>query len=254
MAYPARARRPVDLVCTLCKTVDVAELVRLDLTIGDPARWPRTLWQEHGWSPPKGLLPPHYRAWGAQAIARDWLNRHGYEDIGDSTIRTHLRHVAKVARRPAELADTGLIAGEPMTKGIPSMRSIDPNAYLAYYAKGVALGLRGLALLEKRIDDMEARKVEVPLDLIKMLVEAGSKLSTSQAQIKSRGVKLHEDNDDDAFRRAASPEVDGEVTRIGHNRIRTVEGEARPIPDGGRGDRADYNKRAENEGLPGLIT
>jgi len=240
--------------CAICKEVDVVELTRLDLTIGDPARWPRTLWKEHGWEPPKGLLPPNYRQWGARAVARDWLNSHGYEDIKDRTINTHLRHVARIARRPAELADTGLIAGEPVTKGMPNPRAVDPNAYLAYYAKGVQMGLRGLELLERRIARIEEDGGEVPLDLIKMLVEAGAKLSTSQAQIRSRGVKMHEDSDDDAFRRAASPETDGEVPRVGHVRVRTIDGESRPVRDVSRSDRAAYNERAKREGNPGIPT
>lgn len=247
------AKRLAD-TCKVCKQVDVVELTRLDLIAGDPARWPRTLWKEHGWDPPKGLLPPHYRTWGQFAVTRDWLNRNGYEDVTDDQTRAHLRHVPKLPRRPVELADVGLIAGDPVTKGIPSPKAVDPNAYLAYYARGVQVGIRGLDLLEKRVEEIEKKGDPVPLDLIKMMVEAGSKLSTSQAQIRARGMKMHEDSDDDAFRRASSPEDDGEVPRIGSVRIRTIDGETRPVADRGAGDRADYDERAAREGNPGLLS
>lgn len=240
--------------CGICDTLDPVELTRYDLIVGDPARWPRTLWKENGWEPPKGLLPPHYRAWGQNRVGRDWLDSHGYNDISESLIKGHMRHVARVARRPVELADVGLISGQPVTKDIPNPRSVDPNAYLAYYAAGVRVGIRGLALLERRIDAIEKADKEVPLDLIKMMVDAGSRLATSQAQIRSRGMKMGEDSDDDAFRRAASPEDNGEVTRIGHIRIRTIDGEARPVTDDGLGDRTDYNERAAREGNPGLLS
>jgi hypothetical protein len=249
------ATRPTDSKpCHVCKVADIVELTRIDLIAGDPARWPRTLWKEHGWDAPKGLLPPHYRTWGQFAVARDLLNRQGYDDLTDNQIRTHLRHIPKMLRRPADLASVGLIAGDPITGAMPDPQSVDPNAYLTYYARGVKVGIRGLDLLEKRIDEIEKRGEQVPLDLIKMMVEAGSKLSTSQAQIRARGLKMHEDSDDDAFRRAASPEDDGEVPRFGEIRVRTIDGETRPVVDGGRGDRADYNERAEKEGLPGLPT
>jgi hypothetical protein len=234
--------------------VDLIELTRVDLIAGDPARWPRTLWKEHGWDVPKGLLPPHYRTWGQFAVARDLFNRQGYEDLTDAQVRSHLRHIPKMLRPPVELENVGLIAEGSVPRDMPNPHSVDPNAYLTYYARGVQVGIRGLDLLEKRIEKIEKSGNEVPLDLIKMMVEAGSKLSTSQAQIRARGLKMHEDSDDDAFRRAASPEDDGEVPRIGQIRVRTIDGETRPVTDRGMGDRADYNERAEREGLPGLPT
>jgi len=247
--------KPANDRCRVCQDLDLVELTRFDLLVGDPARWPRTLWQEHGWAPPKGLLPPHYRTWGARAVGRDWLDHHGYNHLTDKMLIGHLRHVAKVARRPVDLVDVGVVVGQPALKDDPTPgRAIDPNAYLAYYAKGVQMGLRGLVLLEKRLDKMEADNVPVPLDLIKMLIDGGAKLATSQAGIRARGQKLHEDDDADAFRRAASPEPNGEVPRIGAHRIRTIEGELRPVTDRGMNDRAAYNERAREEGNPELPT
>jgi hypothetical protein len=239
--------------CTVCRAVDIVELTRLDLLAGDPARWPRTIWKETGWDPPKGLLPPQYRTWGQFAVTRDWLNRNGYDDLTDHMVRGHLKHVPKIARTPSDLTHTGLVEGEPVSD-MPNAKMVDPNAYLAYYAAGVRVGIRGLELLEARIKKIEERGEDIPLDLIKMMVEAGGRLATSQAQIRSRGAKMGDDADDDAFRRAASPEPDGNAPKIGHLRIRTIEGETRPIADEGPGDRADYNERAAREGLPGLTT
>jgi hypothetical protein len=249
----ASPTRPSKNSCVVCKNVDLADLARVDMIAGDPTRWPRTLWRENGWDPPKGLLPRHYRQWGQFAVSRDWFRRNGYDDLTDDQIRAHLTHVPKMPVAPAELAHTGLIEGEPVTKGIVRP-NVDPNAYLAYYAKSVAVGIKGLALLEKRVEMIEQTGEQVPLDLIKMMVEAGSKTATSQAQIRSRGVKMGEDADDDAFRRAASPQPDGETPKFGALRIRTIEGESRPVTDGGLGDRLDYNERAKKEGNPGLLT
>jgi hypothetical protein len=246
----AGARR---LTCRICREVADVDLVTLDIVLGDPRRWPRTLWEEGGLEPPKGLLPVTYRQWGQKAVGKDWLIRRGYRDVAqDNYLATHCRHVAVVAADPRELVTAGVVAGTPIRH--KAVEPIDPNAYLAYYAKGIKLGIRGFDMLERRVTDIEARGDEVPFDIVKMLVETGARLATSQAQIRARGLRMHEDEDTDAFRRAASPENDGEVPHFGELRIRTIDGETRPVVDSGRGDRQEYNEKAAREGLPGITT
>jgi hypothetical protein len=121
---------------------------------------------------------------------------------------------------------------------------IDPVAYLRYYAKGVQLGIRGLEIMQKQLEKMVAEDKPIPLDILKSIIDTGSKLATSQAGIKARGVELHKVEEDDAFR-LADP---GASPRFGDSRVRTIEGESVVITDRGPADRREYNEKAGAEG------
>lgn len=236
------ARRPADR-CLICRSLTNEQAIELDLLMGDATRWPRTLWKDSGFDPPKGILPAGYRLWGQTKVASNWLHEHGLE-VGQQAIENHAKHVPMIAADPADLVSLGIIeAGGPTLPALDD--PVDPAAYLRYYARGVELGLLGLDLLEAKVRKLMDEEKEIPMDLLKMLVEAGSKLATSQASIKARGVELHRDEDDDAFRRATST---SRSPRIGGLRIREVDGQEVVVADGGRSDREHFAERMAQEG------
>lgn len=233
--------------CRICTTLAPAELIELDLILGDPLRWPVTVWK--GFSPPEGGLPASYRRFGAENMGREWLLANGF-DINKQTLRSHIRYdvplqsvdVDELIQRglislaaPGPAGDTGQTIGQP----------IDALAYITLYNEGIHLGIRAQGLIAARVDAIIKRGEEVPLALLKLMVEGGMKLAQSQAQIKAAGKPFGDDDpdEDDAFRGG-----DDISPRMGHSRIRTVDGEARPVADQGFADRQHYNDRAAQEG------
>lgn len=235
--------------CVVCGTLPPGELVELDLILADPLRWPKTVWGR--FSPPEGGLPASYRRFGAEAMGREWLMANGY-DIPKGSLRKHIRYdVPVISVDVDELLARGLIG---LTKDGPRgdrqlTQPIDPLAYIRFYNAGIELGLQGLTLLNQRVQDLIDAKEEVPLPLVKMIVDAGMKLATSQAAIKASGKRFGDDEADenDAFRGG-----DDISPRFAGTRVRQIEGEARPVADEGPTDRKRYNERARMEGSPTL--
>lgn len=231
--------------CRVCAEVGPIDLIELDTLMGDPAAWPASVWGDT-FKPPRGDLPPSYRRWGAVEMGAEWLAQHGIA-LDRQAIRRHYRYdVPKIGVTPEQLVTTGLIV---RGKTNIQVATINPLAYLDYYNEGIQAGITGLRLIRKRIADLEAQGLEVPLALIKMAVEAGKGLAMSQASIKARGYLFGEEDDDDGFRVGSAPEAS---PRIGDLRVRVIEGEARPVVDRGPADRVKYNERARQEGSPEL--
>lgn len=230
--------------CAVCTRVDQFDLIELDTLMGDPSAWPATIWGI--FNPPTGDVPASYRRYGAVEMGLDWLGRHGFDDITRTQVRNHYRFdVPKIATNPADLVATGLIARGNQTE----VAKLDPGAYLRYYNAGVEVGIKGLGLLQDRIATLQAEGKEVPLALVKLAVDVGSKLAMSQAAIKAAGKPWGDQDDDDGFRAGSAPEPS---PRFGHHRIRTIDGEARPVKDMGPADRDRFNERARQEGSPEL--
>lgn len=233
--------------CRICDTLPADQLVELDLLMADPRRWPRTAWRI--FDPPKGVLPASYRRYGAVNVGRDWLTAHGWT-FSNLVIRRHYRFdVPLVAIDPAELVHRGLIAGSDGRVAGPVPEPLDATAFLRYYNEGIKLGIQGLELLTKRVQKLIDTEQEVPLALIKQIVDTGAKLAMSQASIKAAGKGFGGDDGDEneGFRIGAG---DDASPRIGHSRVRTIDGERVPVVDEGPADRADYNERARQEGRP----
>jgi hypothetical protein len=230
--------------CRVCSQLDAAVVLELDRLMGDPACWPRTMWKDAGWAMPKGILPPKYRLWGAMRVGIDFLEKQGVPGVSRSDLRRHYHdHVPKVAATAKELAETGVIAGKPLPS--PFAAPIDPTLFMRYYASAVEVGVLGLTLLKERVEKLMEAGQPVPMDLLKMMVDTGSKMAQSQASIKARGVDLGRSDDLDAFRTAAS---DDPSPRFGRHRIRLIEGERRAVVDEGPADRAEYNEKAAQSG------
>lgn len=233
--------------CAVCEALTPLQLAELDSLMADPTRWPVTVWGM--FDPPKGM-PASYRRFGAMEMGTGFLRDNGHGDIPNRELRRHYRFdVPKIAVDPDDLVATGLIASTRDTSLIPDA-AIDPVAYLRYYAKGIEVGIEGLRLLADRVQDLQSRKQEVPIALIKMMMENGTKLAMSQASIRAAGKSWGSDeNVEDAFRDASAPVPS---PRFGDQRVRVIDGEARPIVDRGPADREHYSERARAEGGEGL--
>lgn len=235
--------------CKVCDALQPQELVELDLLLADPLRWPKTVWGL--FDAPKigtdGMLPPSYRRFGAMEMGGQWLKANGY-DISRWNLRKHFaNHVPVIHVNVDELVSRGLIKIDHQSKA-GSQDLIEPGNFLKFYSLGVDIGVKGLEMLQKRIDGMIERGEEVPLALIKQIVDTGAKLAMSQAQLRTRGHAFEEEDDEnDGFRGAADVSP-----RFGSYRVRTVEGESRPVFDEGPTDRKRYNERAKQEGSPEL--
>lgn len=234
--------------CRVCDTVGPGDLIELDALMGDSSRWPATVWGQ--FEPPAGPLTGSFRRFGAVEMGLALLKSKGIEGINRGHMRRHYRFdVPIVAISPADFVGIGV---EQTADGrsviVPSV--VDPLDYLKYYGQGIKLGIAGLRLLEARIDKLvkDGKADEIPMSTIKMIADIGAKLATSQAKIRASGQRWGDESDaEEGFRQGSEPPPS---PRMGHARIRTVEGVARPVRDEGPADRAAYNRRAREEGSP----
>ncbi len=222
--------------CAVCSTLNPTELVVLDNMLADPETWPENIWGPI--KPPPGL-PGNYRSFGAVGTAMWWLSAHGYAIDRQSVKRHYELHVVPLPY-PRE-REKALVPEAP----------IDPRRFLRYYATGVELGIKALDYLIRRFEAWETEGKEIPIAYLRLAADLGKSVSVSQASIRAAGKPLHEEDDDDDFRRAGMPA--GEVPRfVGDISVHVIEGERRPVVDRGRADRLAYNERADQEGSPRL--
>jgi hypothetical protein len=230
--------------CPVCR-LPAADVVELDTLLSDPLRWPATVWGM--FEPPKGALPASFRRFGQMQMGRSWLDAHGHEDISNPALRRHIRwDVPVVATDPHELMERGLIASTGQDQRIVPAEQLDPAAFMRYYNRGIGLGVDALERLDRMVTRAEDAGDPVPLGVLVKLAEIGARLAVSQAQIKAAGKRLEDAEDDDAFRLGAT--TDEGPGRIGHIRIRRIDGKAIPVADEGPKDREHYNARAREEG------
>jgi hypothetical protein len=238
--------------CRVCTALDMNQLAELDAILSDPTTWPSTIWTI--FRPPAGRLPMSYRRFGAIRMGRMWLDDHGFDAIADGSLRSHYRFDVPLVNVDVEdLVERGLIERGSTVVAAPLI--FDPQAYLGFYSRGIKLGNTALELLESRIAALveKGKGEDVPWLWIKAAMELGSKLAASQAAIRAAGKQMgnSDEDDGDAFRAGAAG---GELPspRMGHSRIRTVDGVARPVHDEGPADRAEYSERSAQEGGRGL--
>jgi hypothetical protein len=231
--------------CAICDGLAIDDLAELDLLLGDPRRWPANVWGI--FETPKGpVLPPQMKRWGAARLGQQWLIEHGYNFRNQRwRVAKHYREdTPKIAVDPDELVQLGLLVRGG--KASPNA-TINPLGYLEFYNEGIKAGKKGIELLMAYVAKLEKDEAAIPLPLIKLLVDVGAKLATSQAMIKSREPSQPElGDDDDAFR------INPPGQRIGHQRVRMIEGQSTVVRDEGPKDRAAYNERARQEGSPTL--
>lgn len=229
--------------CKVCDTLPPGDLIELDMLLGDPMRWPVTIWG--AFAPPEGGLPASYRRLGAIKMGLAWLDEHGWSgEFTKAQVRRHWTYdVPALSVDVDAMVARGLVA-EGQRGGLTT-DVIDPLSFVRLYSKGIELGIRGLELLNLRAQALIDQKEEVPLVLVKMMIDAGTKLAMSQASIKAAGKPFGDADVDENAAFAGSGEVG---QRLGHSRIRVVDGERRPVVDEGKADRDHYNERAAQEG------
>ncbi len=232
------------LPCRVCEELEPAVVDELNLIMADPMRWPKTLFEQ--WpEKPKGL-PNRYRHWGALETGGEFLRTHGLEIDRRVLSRHYEYHVTRLAVDVQALARRGMVDDpeHPTT-----LSAIDPLLFLRYFERGVTLASKTLDEIDRQIDVYIKHDppLPVPVELLKLAAETGTKLALTGANIQARGQKIGpKANANDAFRRAAGAKKVG--PKIGHYRVTVVDGESRPIYDEGPKDRAEYNEKAAREG------
>jgi hypothetical protein len=244
------SRKGGEQSCSVCTRLSPVQLLELDSIIGDPACWPVTIWGM--FEPPKGGLPASYRRFGAVRMGRQWLDANDYRDITDGRLRMHIRYdVVHVARDPSELVTAGIIArSTALHTRIPTAPALDASAFIRYFNSGIQMGEAAQRLLAERIN-MAIEAGEIPdAKLVMKLADMGAAFARTQASLMAKGMKFGQDEDDDDAFRGSEETLPG--PRIGHNRVRVVDGERRPVLDQGPADRERHRRRAEQEGSEGL--
>jgi hypothetical protein len=219
--------------------------LELDIMLADPKRWPKAIFE--GWQLPPGPMPATMRTWGAQKIGLEWCRARDV-DVTKAQMARHIRdHVPIVPYTPEDFVVKG---GDPRDK--PSdLVPHDPISFLQVFQNGLRVGNKALEMLLKRVEEAETAGEALPTQLLLKLADLGAKLATSEASIRTRGAAMSDSGNDEleGFRSGSAP-LPSE--RIGHQRIRVIDGEARPVRDEGPTDRARFNERAREEGSPTL--
>lgn len=216
--------------------------------MGNPITWPKNvfaMWPEK----PKGL-PPRYRTWGACKLAEEMLARWQFT-FSPSVVASHYGHVPRFVADPSTLAEMGMVAVAPAASVPAASPRGDQDMGLDFFRRGLSLSMKGLELLEQRVEQAEQLGEEVPLEVIKMMTDVGGKLAMAAASIQSRGGKLGQKAKDDPFRQAAGAKDVG--PKVGGHRARVIEGDWKTVTDKGQADRDAFEARAVREGRPGLM-
>jgi len=233
--------------CYVCTTLPGPELLELNAYLANPEQWPANILAD--WIIPKGALPGMIRKFGGTATGIQWMKDHGFPQITKAQMEYHFDvHVVHIAKTKADVEQLGkmvTVKGDASLALLPQMR---PNLFVDYYATGIQLGVYALEKLRADIMAMEEAHVEIPHRTLWQMAELGAKLATSQAGMFARGNKIEETGDEMAGFRAGEAPLPSQ--KFGDHRIRTIDGEARPVADRGRADRDTYNKRAKQEGSP----
>jgi len=220
----------------------MTQLIELDLLMGDPNNWPAAVFA--GLNVPKGLLPPSWRRWGAIRLAKQWGSDHGLV-FADKSLRVHYhRHVHQFPQNVFDIA----VAGAPeLVRGSQLPVRLSPVTFRQYYEKGIELGYIALSQLTERVKAAQEKGDIISTDLLLKLADVGTKLATNAASLEMRGFELMRNKDDEmeGFRAGSMPIPS---PRMGHHRVRVIDGVARPVVDEGRADRREFNERAELEG------
>lgn len=223
------------------------ELLELNSLLADPSLWPKNILAD--WIIPKGALPATIRQFGGIGTGMEWLADHGFPTVTRKAMEhhfnTHVVHIAKTDADTEQLGKMATIKGDPSLAIIPQMR---PNLFIDYYSQGIQLGVYALERLRADVIAVEEAGEKVPQRTLWQLAELGAKLAMSQAAMLARGSKIEETGDEMAGFRAGEAPLPSQ--KFGDHRVRTIDGEARPVTDRGKADRDTYNKRAKQEGSP----
>lgn len=239
--------------CWVCESVNVHLLRQLNDLLVEPSRWPAEFQLKLA-----RTESTNERSKLQIAAAVGWLAEHGRGDITGPAVRAHLLH--------QQLALDTLVE---MTPNDPA----GATALMAFYAEAINVGRKALRKLDNLLADDDGPGLEVA-ELLK-IAAIGGKYAMSAATLRQRGVSpiagdegYVPPEDPEPPEPPKPPDEPKQVTpkdpldgflagsaprpskRVGSVRVRTIEGEARPVWDEGPKDREHYNKRADEEGSP----
>lgn len=218
--------------------------LEMDAFLADPSQWPKAIFA--GWDLKPGALPSNFRAWGAVKLGLEWAASRDFT-FTRRQMEMHVRdHVPVLASSPDDYANRAVDRADHGASG-RAMVPANAITYTDVYQKGLSIGYKAIEQLEKRIDDLVANDEKVPTDLLLKLADLGTKLATSQASILARGMDMTREKDEEieGFRTGSAPLPS---QRMGHSRVRVIDGESRPVHDEGPSDRHDYNEAAREQG------
>jgi hypothetical protein len=221
-----------EIACKLEAQVPSVMLAELDSLMATPTRWPHNVW---GLLAPRTLTPAA-RRWGATEVGVAWLAERGYEIARVDVLRHYRLHVPVMASTLEELgAMAAELDGRRHTPGTPYRGAA---AVVTFYDKALALGIRSMELLNRRMD-----RGQVDDTMLLATANLGARLASSAAMLAVRGGSPL-GREDDPWE-GARPQIG---PRIGHGRMRVIEGVPRHIKDDGPADRAEYSEKAAAEG------
>jgi hypothetical protein len=227
--------------CRVCRTLPALQTVELDGLMGDPQRW--NIDVAYGALTPQ-RFSPSARKIGAVNVGLRWAHDHGYQMLNRADILRHYtRHTPLIAHTLEEYAEFAVV-GDPSSR---HRRVVGLAGVGEVYNKAVDLGVMSLTLLIARLEERIRRGETVPSAELMAYAEYGAKLAISAAGLRRSGASPFggERGAYEGFRGgegAPGPKISRDV------RMRTINGESRPVIDRGPKDRAAYNARAELEG------
>lgn len=237
--------------CSVC-TLPSEQLLALNLLLADPRQWPKNTFA--GIRLPRGALPAGYRLWGAIKTAAVWCAEQDPPIlINHKAIRRHYNnHVVQLPSSAVDFAETAMLSEQDSRLAKPMIQiASTPLQFREYFAKGIDIGLRALDMLEEQLVDAQLSDTYVSPDMLMDVANLAAKLSSNAAALVQRGMEMEKEKEDElaGFRAGNQPVPSA---RMGHHRIRVIDGEARPVVDEGRADRREYNESAREQGNPTL--
>lgn len=227
--------------CKVETMLGMEDALLLDAFLSDPKQWPKAIFE--GWDLPVGPLPGNFRSWGATKIGMEWCESRGHK-VRRADMEKHVaEHVPILPYSTDDYAERGAPKDDMGRAVVPT----DAISYIEVFKKGLSVGYTALDALEQRVNKMIEAGQSVPIDLALEMAKLGTKLATAQASIMAKGARMggEQDEEIEGFRSGTAPLPS---QRLGHHRIRIIDGQARPIRDEGPSDRHEYNERAEQEG------
>lgn len=243
---PGGGPKGTDGVCPICAKMPEKQLVELDILLSTPPEdLDAKLFGDLEIPPPD--LPAEWKRFGVVRKAQVWLEERGHKFARATLIAHYNKHVTAEAI-PSD-SDRALRDGT-LTDGSATPREPEPLRmaieYHKFFRTGMQVGHKALVLIMAKLDDTEHPPSQ---QMLMAAANLGSSLAKAQAAIVTKGMRF-ELEDDGAIEGFASDDTGDPSPRFGSYRIRTINGERRPVFDEGPADRARYNDKAKESGAP----
>lgn len=233
--------------CDICETLP-GLIPELDAVLIHSDAWPEIIEAKEAGRSTSG---PALRSMQVKRALR-WLTEKGHADITPQQVRRHI---------------------ESRADAVPDILDLIPRAegavqLMSFYSEAIALGREAVLELRQRLADDPVALT--PSELL-ALASLGGRYAASAAMLRQRGQSPLPGDEgyvppaepekqlpppppaladpDDGFLAGSAP---APSKRIGHSRMRVIEGVSRPVHDEGPKDRENYNRTADQEGSPRL--